>query len=118
MKGIVSCVASERVLKAFPLEPHVVSTGHAASATRQTKFSTLEKAVRHYDVPLLRSQMLQTHRHTHTQNISISILDIGAIVSYPYDMKSLRDSRDIVIVFRITIGRDRLNTDWCLGNSV
>ena len=81
MKGVVSRVTCEKVLKAFSLEPRVVSTQKPVVATRQEKLFTLVKAAWRYDVPLPRSQKLQTHgqtdTHTHTRNTAINIIDKG-----------------------------------------
>ena len=66
MKGVISRVNGEKVLKAFLLEPRVVSTREAAGATRQAKLSMLVKAAWRYDLPFPRSWKLQTHAHTHT----------------------------------------------------
>ena len=66
MKGVVSRVTSEKVQKAFLLEPRVVSTREAVVATRQAKLSTSVKAAWRYDLSFPRSWKLQTHGHTHT----------------------------------------------------
>ena len=56
MKGVVSRVVSEKVLKAFSLKALVVSNQDAVIVTRKVKLSTFVKAVRHYDVPFPRTQ--------------------------------------------------------------
>ena len=56
MKGVVSRVASEKVLKAFSLEACVGSTQDTVGVPRQAKLSTLVKAVRRYDIPFPRTQ--------------------------------------------------------------
>ena len=61
--GVVWRVASKKVLKAFSLEPCVVSTQEAVVVTRQVKLSTLVQAASRYDLPFLISQKLQTHTH-------------------------------------------------------
>ena len=77
MKGVVSGVTWEKVLKAFSLEPRVLPTGEPVDTTRQAKLSKLVKAAFRYDIPLLRSQELQTHGQTdtHTQNTAINTKD-------------------------------------------
>ena len=71
VKGVVSHITSEKVLKAFFLEGRVLSTRNAVDATRQTKLSTLLKAAWRYDVPFPRTHAdithTQTHAHTHTR---------------------------------------------------
>ena len=78
MKGVVSRVTSEKVLKAFSLKGRVLSTRDAVGATLQTKLSTFVKAACRYDVPFPRTQKLQTHTHAHThkRNTYIIIIDI------------------------------------------
>ena len=56
-----------KVLKAFILKPHVLSTREAVVASCQVKLSTLVKAVWCYDVLFLRSNKLQTQGHTHME---------------------------------------------------
>ena len=43
VKGMASRITCEKVLKAFSLEPHVMSTQNPLGATRQEKLSTLVK---------------------------------------------------------------------------
>ena len=45
MKSVVSHVTSEKVLKAFSLEPFFVPTQEAVVVTHQVKLSTLVQAV-------------------------------------------------------------------------
>ena len=71
MKGVVSRVTCEKVLNAFSLEPHILPNGEPVDTTRQAKLSKLVKAACRYDVPFLRSQMLQTHGQTHTHRIRL-----------------------------------------------
>ena len=66
MKGVVSQVTYEKVLKAFSLEPCGLPTGKPVNTTHQVKLSKLVKAACLYNVLLPRSQKLQTHRQTHT----------------------------------------------------
>ena len=75
MKGVVSCVTNEKVLKAKLLNPRVVPTREAVVATHQVKLSMLVKAAWHYDLPFPRSWKSQTH----TQNTTINIIDIHVI---------------------------------------
>ena len=63
MKGVVSQVANEKVIKAFSIKSCMLSTRDAVSATRQAKLSTLVKAAWRYNVPFLRTQKLHTHTH-------------------------------------------------------
>ena len=86
MKGVVSRVTREKVLKAFSPEPHVVSTQKPVVATRQEKLSMLVKAAYRYDVAFLRSRKLQTHRQTdtHAQNTAINIIDYFAQAGVSY----------------------------------
>ena len=67
MKGVVSRVTSEKLLKAFPHEPCVMSTQEAVVVTLQVKLSTLVHAAWGYNLPFLISQKLQTHTDTHTE---------------------------------------------------
>ena len=62
-----SRVTCRKVLKAFSLEPHVSPTGEPVDTTLQAKLSKLVKAACRYDIPLPRSQKLQTHTDTHTE---------------------------------------------------
>ena len=55
MKGVVSRVTSEKVLKAFLLEPRVVSTREVVVATRQAKLSMFVLAAWRYDLLFPRS---------------------------------------------------------------
>ena len=75
MKGVVSCATCEKVLKAFPLEPHIVSTQEAVvvHVTRQVNLSRWAQAVQRYDIPFLLSRKLPTHAHTHTHRIRVFI---------------------------------------------
>ena len=81
VKGVVSRVTCEKVLKAFSLEPRVVSTQEAVVVTLQVKLSMLVQAAWRYDLPFPISRKLQTHRHTHThththtRNTAINIID-------------------------------------------
>ena len=79
MKGVVSRVTSEKVLKAFSPELRVVSTQKPVVATRLEKLFTLMKAGWLYDVSFPRSKKLQTQRrtdtHTDTQNTAINVID-------------------------------------------
>ena len=52
--------------KAFPLEPHTISTQEAVGATHQVKLSTLVEEAWCYNILFPRSQMLQTDRQTDT----------------------------------------------------
>ena len=64
---MVSRVTCEKVLKAFSLEPCIVSTQEAGNVTCQVKLSTLVQAVYRYDLPFLIYQKLQAHGHTDTR---------------------------------------------------
>ena len=66
VKGVVLRVSSEKLLKAFSLEPRVVSSQKPVVATRQEKLFTLVKVVWRYDIPFPISRKIQTHRQTDT----------------------------------------------------
>ena len=73
---MVSRVTCEKVLKAFSLEPRVMSTQKPVIATRQEKLFTLVKAAWRYDIPFPRSRgITNTQTDTHTQNTAINIID-------------------------------------------
>ena len=80
MKGAVSRVTGEKVLKAFLLEPRVVSTGEAVVVTRLAPGEALHvgesgMALR----PPVPAELEITNKHTdtqtHTQNTAINIID-------------------------------------------
>ena len=70
MNGVVSRVISERVIKAFFLEAHVVPSRDTVGATRQAKLSTSVKAAWGYDVPIPeRSEITATQTDRHTESV-------------------------------------------------
>ena len=70
MKGVVSRVACENVLKAFSLKLRLLPIVEPVDTTRQAKLSKFVKAD---GVPFPRFQ--KTDRRTHTQNTAINITD-------------------------------------------
>ena len=74
MKDVVSRVTGEKVLKAFLLKPHVVSTREAVVATRQAKLFMLVKSSMELRPPIPEKLEI-TDRHTQTRNTAINIID-------------------------------------------
>ena len=72
MKGVVSRVTCEKVLKAFSLELCVVSTQEAVVVTRQVKLSTLVEAA----YVALQPPVPHILEITDTQNTAITIWNI------------------------------------------
>ena len=79
--GVVSRIGSKNFLNDFSLKARDLLTREVVWATCQAKLSTLVKTVRRYNVPFPRSQMLQTHRQTDTQDTSIIIIDNKKMVN-------------------------------------
>ena len=79
MKDVVSHVTCEKVLKALSLEACIATTQEAVGTTRQVKLFTVVKVAWCYDIPLPRTQKLQTDRHT--QNKCINIIEIITLLT-------------------------------------
>ena len=81
MKGVVSLVTCEKILKDFSLQSRVVSTREAVRATRQAKLSTYcvdEKgAALHHLIPEI-SEI--TNRQTHTETTHFNIIDMYVFI--------------------------------------